>query len=55
MLYLPADPAVPTAKVAFEVPLTVEVYDREIGPMAFVLDAPAIVSAAARARGQTPQ
>ena len=32
-----------------------EVYDREIGPMAFVLDAPAIVSAAARARGQTPQ
>jgi len=27
-----------------------EVYDREIGPMEFVLDAPAIVSAMARAR-----
>src|SRR5207244_11230838 len=26
VLYLPADAAVPTAKVAFEVPLTVEVY-----------------------------
>src|SRR5215468_2820185 len=30
-----------------------EVYDREIGPMEFVLDAPAIVSALARTRGPT--
>jgi glycine reductase len=28
-----------------------EVYDREIGPMEFVLDAPAILSALAKARG----
>src|SRR5262249_39698411 len=29
-----------------------DVYEREIGPMAFVLDAPAIVSAMERARSQ---
>jgi hypothetical protein len=30
-----------------------EVYDREIGPMEFVLDTPAIVSALARTREPT--
>ena len=29
VVYLPADPAAETAKVAFEVPLTIEVYDRD--------------------------
>jgi glycine/sarcosine/betaine reductase complex component A len=32
-----------------------DVYDREIGPMALVLDAPAIVAALADARGQALQ
>lgn len=31
-----------------------DVYEREIGPMSFVLDAPAIVAAMERARHQTP-
>ncbi len=35
--------------------IAAEVYEREIGPMGFVLDAPAIVSALEQARGTTTQ